>query len=190
MTTIVLKNRNSGKPVFTSTNADNTVAKCIALAHKQGIPLTDLDLSGQDISHGNFVGFVLKNADLRKAKMDGANFFGADLSGANMSGKDTSAEFANFEGAKLHRVNGSWGNFKGAWFKDAMSMEGRFDFANFDNGNLSNFMSRGASFKNISIEGTILDDTDVRIGYKCKRIPVPSVCDGPFQHCVGCKSWK
>jgi uncharacterized protein YjbI with pentapeptide repeats len=102
---------------------------------------------------------------------------------------NTRAVGANFQEAHMHRVCAKGVDFTGAWFKDAMSMEGCFDNSIFDKAVLSNFMTRGASFKNISTVDAILDGQDVRIGYKWKYIKPVNVCEEEIcQQCVGCES--
>ena len=193
-TLIELKDRDTGKVLFSSTNEGNTVAKCLRLSKILKKDVRNIDLSGADLSHGHFVEMDLTGSDLRNTVMDGANFFRSVLDKTNFSCSEkptTRAIGANFQEAKMNRVCAKNVDFTGAWFKDAISMEGTFDGSIFDKAVLSNFMSRGASFKNVSTEGAILDETDTRIGYKWPRIKPHDVCSEEVcQQCVGCESPK
>lgn len=134
---IELKDRDTGKVLFSSTNEGNTVAKCLRLAKILNKDVRNVDLAGADLSHGHFVEMDLTGADLRNTIMDGANFFRAILDKANFSCSEmpmTRAVGANFQEAHLHRVCAKNVDFTGAWFKDALSMEGNFDGCIFDKG--------------------------------------------------------
>ena len=189
---IELKDRDTGKVLFSSTNEGNTVAKCLRLAKILKKDVRNVDLSGADLSHGHFVEMDLTGADLRNTVMDGANFYKAVLDKVNFSSSDsdkTRAIGANFQEASLHRVTSKNVDFTGSWFKDALSMEGNFEGSIFDKAVLSNFMTRGASFKNVSTKDAILDGTDTRIGYKWTYIKPHNVCEEEIcQQCVGCES--
>lgn len=191
---IELKDRDTGKVLFSSTNEGNTVAKCLRLAKILNKDVRNVDLSGADLSHGHFVEIDLTGADLRNTIQDGANFYRAILDKANFSCSEktnTRARGANFQEAHMHRVCAKGVDFTGAWFQDTLSMEGNFDNSIFDRAVLLNFMTRGASFKNVSTIDAILDETDTRIGYKWKYIKPVNVCEGEeCQQCVGCESPK
>lgn len=186
--TVELKNRNTGEVVFTSNCDNNTYAKCLAFANAKGIELHHLDLAGQDLSGGHFVGMDLMGSDLRGAILDCANFLNADLTLVNLT--DVHAHTTSFQAAKLHKVSARNGDFTGSWFNDAMSMEGDFRNAKFDKGNLLNFMTRGVNFKGSTAVDALVDETDTRIAYKWPRTEIPVVCETECQHCVGCGAWK
>jgi uncharacterized protein YjbI with pentapeptide repeats len=191
---IELKNRDTGKVVFSSTNEGNTIAKCLRLAKILCKDVRNIDLSGADLSHGHFVELDLTGSDLRGAILDGANFYKAILDKVNISSnvfQKTLVRGVNFQGALMNRVYAEGTNFTGSYFIDVISQEGNFNNCILDRANLTNFITRGTTFKNVSTKDAVVDKIDTRIEYRRSYIPPVNVCAGEeCQQCAGCKSEK
>ena len=142
--TIEIKNRLTGKVLFTAKGA-TTVAAAVAMAIAASADLTGADLrsaylSGADLSGANLRsaylggaylsganlsgaylggaylgGAYLSGANLRSAYLSGANLSGADLSGADLSG-------AYLSGAYLSGANLSGADLSGADLKDVREL--------------------------------------------------------------------
>ncbi|CUI03909.1 Large exoproteins involved in heme utilization or adhesion [Janthinobacterium sp. CG23_2] len=77
---IEIRNRWSGKVIFTHAVEGATMAQAVKAARESGA-----DLSGADLRDADLRDADLSGADLRGASLSGANLSGASLSGANLS---------------------------------------------------------------------------------------------------------
>ncbi|WP_131754077.1 pentapeptide repeat-containing protein [Burkholderia vietnamiensis] len=107
---IEILNRWTLKVIF-ECEADSMKA-AVELACKQGVSLSDANLSGADLSDADLSGAYLSGADLSDADLSGAYLSDADLSGAYLSGADLS-------GAYLSGANLSGADLSGAYLSDA-----------------------------------------------------------------------
>ena len=125
---IEIKNRWSGRVIFTHETDGNTVAltvkaalaasvslrcanlRCANLsgANLRCADLSDADLSGANLRCADLSGAYLRCADLSGAYLSGANLRDADLSGANLRCADLSGAYlrcADLSGADLSGAN-------------------------------------------------------------------------------------
>ncbi len=109
---IEIKSRWFGEVLFSYEAEDNTMAKTLSEAIKNGANLYGANLSGADLSGADLSGADLSGADLRSANLSGADLYGANLSGADLSGANLSG--ADLYGANLYGANLSGANLSGA----------------------------------------------------------------------------
>jgi len=105
-----------------------------------GAMLRRANLSGCFLNPAHFYRSDLREADLTRALLNGANLRGADLRGANLEGADLDAATlsnANLTGASLRRANLSRVNLNGANLTDADLTEANFNGAALNRTNLS-----------------------------------------------------
>ena len=114
--TIEIKDRLTGKVLFTATGATTIAAAVImAVAAGAGLSRADLswaNLSGADLSRANLSRADLSRANLSRADLSGADLSGANLSRADLSGADLSG--ANLSGADLRWADLRWANLRWA----------------------------------------------------------------------------
>ena len=84
MCKIEIKNRWSGKVVFSFESKENTIAETVNNANLSGTNLSGTDLRETDLRGTNLRGTNLRGTDLRGTDLSGANLRGTDLSGANL----------------------------------------------------------------------------------------------------------
>ena len=109
---ISIKNRWTGSIIFEYSSVDNTIAKTVLEALKDGA-----DLYGSDLRGANLSGADLRGADLRRANLYGADLSGADLSGVDLRGADL--RYANLCDADLRGANLCGADLRGADLRDA-----------------------------------------------------------------------
>ena len=122
----------------------------IPMVDLHGSDLRDSDFMGAMLRRANLSGCFLnpahmyrsdlREADLTRALLNGANLRGADLRGANLEGADLDAATlsdANLTGASLRRANLSRVNLNGANLTDADLTEANFNGAALNRTNLS-----------------------------------------------------
>ena len=126
-----------------------------------------VDLRGADMRDGDFMGAMLRRAnlsgcylnpvhlyradlreaDLSRSLLNGANLRGADLRSANLENVDLDLAVlsdANLSGANLSRANLSRVNLAGANLTDANLTDANFNGASFKRANLSGAIMEGA----------------------------------------------
>ena len=113
---ISIKNRWTGSILFEYSSVDNTLAKTVTEALKDGANLRGAvlygaylrgaDLYGADLRGANLYGADLYGADLCGADLYGADLYGADLRGANLRG--AYLRNADLCGADLRGVRGAY----------------------------------------------------------------------------------
>ena len=128
--TIEIKDRFSGKTIFTSNTAID-LAGAVKEAIKSGANLIGADLRGAyligayliganligaDLRDAYLIGANLRDADLRGADLRGAYLIGANLIGANLIGAD-------LRGADLGGANLRGANLRGADLRDAKNAD-------------------------------------------------------------------
>lgn len=114
-----------------------------------GAMLRRANLSGCWLNPAHLYRSDLREADLSRALLNGANLRGADLRGANLEGADLDAAIlsdANLTGASLRRANLSRVNLNGANFTDADLTEANLNGAALVRANLSGATLDGADF--------------------------------------------
>ena len=114
--TIEIKDRLTGKVLFTATGA-TTIAAAVIMAVAAGAGLSRADLSWANLSGADLSRANLSRADLSRANLSRADLSGADLSGANLSGADlrwADLRWANLRWANLSGADLRWANLKGA----------------------------------------------------------------------------
>lgn len=100
------------------------------------------DLSGADLRDGFFQFAVMIEANLSRAKCDGANMAGTMLTNANLSGG--SFTYVNFSGARLEGADLRGADFSKAWFNWAWFAGAKFDGADFTGAHLIGAQFQGA----------------------------------------------
>ncbi len=124
-----------------------------------GWDLSDADLSGLDLSGGNFEGALMARADLTGAKLDGANFEDAVLDHATLAG--ASLVKTNFTKASLFAAEGEELHFEETLLDGAAAMHGRFPRARFTDCTCVKTELIGADLVGASFERTTLDRADL-----------------------------
>lgn len=121
--------------------------------------LSDADLSGANLSRANLNRANLSVANLNRADLSGADLTGANLSGANLSGADLNGVYltrASLSGAYLSRANLSRANLSTANFSGA-----DLNRANLSGANLSRADLSGADLSDTNLSGADLSGADL-----------------------------
>ena len=106
---------------------NNTTAKTLEQAVKEGVNLIGANLEGADLEDANLEDANLRDVNLEDVNLRGANLRGADLRGANLIDvnlrganlRGADLRGANLEGANLIGVNLIGANLEGADLRDA-----------------------------------------------------------------------
>ncbi|CUI02647.1 pentapeptide repeat family protein [Janthinobacterium sp. CG23_2] len=156
---IEIRNRWSGKVIYTHAVEGATMADAAKAARESGADLRDADLrdanlSGADLRHANLSGAYLSCADLRHANLRDANLSGADLRHANLSG-------ANLSGANLSGANLSGANLSGAYLRHADLRDADLSGANLSDANLSGAYLRHADLRDADLSGANLSGANL-----------------------------
>jgi hypothetical protein len=118
-----------GKLLFELETENNTVAKTVKQAVKDGANLVRANLYGANLDGAN-----LDGANLVRANLDGANLYGANLVRANLDGANLVR--ANLDGANLYGANLDGANLYGANLYGANLDGANLVRANLDGANL------------------------------------------------------
>ena len=130
--------------------------------------LAKLDLSGRELSNGDFRDAILADTDLSGADLSGADLTGAVLARADFSGARLKG--ANLRGANLTKANLSGADLTGAVLDDAVAAEACFVKAKLDHGSangarfleadLSHATAHHAAFHEAHFFKATLNETD------------------------------
>jgi len=117
MLKLEIKNRFTGKIIFTYEKENNTIKDTVLQALKEGANLRGADLGGAYLEGANLrgadlEGAYLEGADLRGADLEGAYLGGANLGGANLRG-------AYLRGAYLGGADLGYSYLRGAYLEGA-----------------------------------------------------------------------
>jgi uncharacterized protein YjbI with pentapeptide repeats len=105
------------------------------------------DLSGADFRNGFFQLAVLIEANLSRAKFDGANMAGSQLNNANLS--SGTFTYTNFSGAQLQGTDMRNADFSGAWFNWAWLSGAKLDGADFTGAKMIGAQLQGADMTKV-----------------------------------------
>ena len=114
---ISIKNRWTGSIIFEYSSVDNTLAKTVAEALKDGADLHGADLHGADLRWADLRWADLRDANLRWADLRDADLHGADLRGADLHGadlRDADLRWADLRWADLRDANLRWADLRDA----------------------------------------------------------------------------
>lgn len=106
------------------------------------------DLSGADFRNGFFQLANMIEANLSRAKFDGANMAGTQLNNANLSGGTFT--YTNFSGSQLQGADMRRADFSGAWFNWAWLTGAKLDGANFTNAKMIGAQLQGADLSKVT----------------------------------------
>lgn len=135
-------------------SASKQCAEAVHVALDRGLSLIGANLNEIaadeiDMSHAELVGTAIRNASLRRAKLDGANFIGADLSSTDFT--DASLIGARFCGAIMNQVCLRGADLRGANLSGAVMM----------NADLTGAELNGATMNGALCTGAIFDSCDL-----------------------------
>ncbi len=159
-TPLIIRNQFTDQEIF-STSAE-TVKDLVEQAARQGVDLSEAELTGANLSGlvapgANFTeamlyranlngadlsGALFPGAELSQAKLCGATLVKADLSGANLSEADASN--ADFHGASLMQTNLDNACLQNTDLRDADLTESRLVGADLEGANLQGTKMEGA----------------------------------------------
>lgn len=118
-----------------------------------------VNLRGADLRNGDFMGAMVRRADLSNTFMNSAHFYRADLREANMSRSIASG--ANLRGADLRNANLAGINLDGATLSEANLSGADLTNANLDRTNLDRANFSGADLTGASFNGANLSRTNL-----------------------------
>ena len=118
-----------------------------------------VNLRGADLRNGDFMGAMVRRADLSNTFMNSAHFYRADLREANMSRSIASG--ANMRGADLRNANLAGINLDGATLSEANLSGADLTNANLDRTNLDRANFTGADLTGASFNGANLSRTNL-----------------------------
>ena len=118
-----------------------------------------VNLRGADLRNGDFMGAMVRRADLSNTFMNSAHFYRADLREANMSRSIASG--ANMRGADLRNANLAGINLDGATLSEANLSGADLTNANLDRTNLDRANFSGADLTGASFNGANLSRTNL-----------------------------
>ena len=118
-----------------------------------------VNLRGADMRNGDFMGAMVRRADLSNAYMNGAHFYRADLREANISRSIASG--ANLRGADMRNANLAGINLDGATLSEANLSGADLTNANLDRSNLDRVNFTGANLTGASFNGANLSRTNL-----------------------------
>lgn len=147
-----IRRRVSGGLIYSGSTP--SIGALVEMAVKEGIDLSDSDLSSLNLAHAELCGAVLIRADLRRSNLIGADLTGAKLTeatlaSANMTGATmckANLAGADLSDANLSHVNGAWAFLAGANLSET----------NLTNADLSGANLSGAQMFETILRGTIL----------------------------------
>ncbi len=130
------------------------------------IPL--VNLRGADMRDGDFMGAMVRRADLSNSYMNDVHFYRADLREANMSRaiapganlRGADMRNANLAGINLDRATLSEANLSGADLTNANLDRANLDRTNFTGANLTGASFNGANLSRTNLSGAVLSDAD------------------------------
>jgi uncharacterized protein YjbI with pentapeptide repeats len=127
-----------------------------------------VDLRGADMRSGDFMGAMIRRANLSSSYLNDAHFYRADLRetdlsrslapGANLRGADLRG--ANLSGINLDRGTLSEANLSGADLTNANLDRANLDRANFTGANLTGASFNGANLSRTNLSGATLSEAD------------------------------
>ena len=130
------------------------------------IPL--VNLRGADMRGGDFMGAMIRRADLSNGYLNDAHFYRADLreanlsraiaSGANLRGADL--RNANLSGINFDRATLSEANLSGADLTNANLDRANLDRSNFTGANLTGASFNGANLSRSNLSASVLNEAD------------------------------
>ena len=118
-----------------------------------------VNLRGADMRSGDFMGAMIRRADLSNSYLNDAHFYRADLREANMS--RAIAPGANLRGADLRNANLTGANFDRATLSEANLSGADLTNINLDRANLDRANLTGANLTGASFNGTNLSRTNL-----------------------------
>ena len=118
-----------------------------------------VNLRGADLRNGDFMGAMVRRADLSNSFMNSVHFYRADLREANMSRSIASG--ANLRGADLRNANLAGINLDGATLSEANLSGADLTNANLDRTNLDRANFSGADLTGASFNGANLSRTNL-----------------------------
>ena len=159
---------NTKSAVIYECNDCSTMRQLVEKAVKEGVRLSDTDLSGINLSGANLRGANLSRANLEYSQLSSANLSGAlltgadlhraDLSGANLNGVFNMANFSNsnLNGANLFEANLFRANLKGAYLIGANLAGANLLRADFSDADLTRANLSGANLSDADLSGANL----------------------------------
>ncbi len=118
-----------------------------------------VNLRGADMRSGDFMGAMIRRADLSNSYLNDAHFYRADLREANMS--RAIAPGANLRGADLRNADLTGANFDRATLSEANLSGADLTNINLDRANLDRANLTGANLTGASFNGTNLSRTNL-----------------------------
>ena len=118
-----------------------------------------VNLRGADMRDGDFMGAMVRRADLSNSYLNDAHFYRADLREANLS--RAIAPGANLRGADLRNANLSGANFDRATLSEANLSGADLTNVNLDRANLDRANFTGANLTGASFNGANLSRTNL-----------------------------
>ena len=118
-----------------------------------------VNLRGADMRSGDFMGAMVRRADLSNSYLNDAHFYRADLRETNMS--RAIAPGANLRGADLRNANLTGANFDRATLSEANLSGADLTNINLDRANLDRANLTGANLTGASFNGTNLSRTNL-----------------------------
>ena len=118
-----------------------------------------VNLRGADLRNGDFMGAMVRRADLSNSYMNNVHFYRADLREADMS--RAIAPGANLRGADLRNANLAGINLDGATLSEANLSGADLTNANLDRSNLDRVNFTGANLTGASFNGANLSRTNL-----------------------------
>ena len=115
---------------------------------------TGADLSAADLQNLTLGGIILRNANLRKAKLFGTSFKGADLTESDLSG--TYLAKAELSGAKARRTNFHGCRMDGVSWDDVDLQSARLTEVNLRNATLNSCVMKSAGLKDADLTNLTL----------------------------------
>ena len=118
-----------------------------------------VNLRGADMRNGDFMGAMIRRADLSNSYLNDAHFYRADLRETNLS--RAIAPGANLRGADMRNANLSGANFDRATLSEANLSGADLTNVNLDRANLDRANLTGADLTGASFNGTNLSRTNL-----------------------------
>lgn len=118
-----------------------------------------VNLRGADMRDGDFMGAMVRRADLSNSYLNDAHFYRADLRETNLS--RAIAAGANLRGADLRNANLSGANFDRATLSEANLSGADLTNVNLDRANLDRANFTGANLTGVSFNGANLSRTNL-----------------------------
>ena len=127
-----------------------------------------VNLRGADMRNGDFMGAMVRRADLSNCYMNNVHFYRADLREANLSRsiapgsnlRGADMRNANLAGINLDGATLSEANLSGADLTNANLDRANLDRANFSGANLTGASFNGANLSRTNLAGAVLNEAD------------------------------